>query len=70
MREAESQDYLWPESSPEQQAKRLRDLKDERDRPRQRTSRGNVRPELRPVILQRTGGKCHLCGGSIREDGY
>jgi hypothetical protein len=58
-------------SCPEDLANRLRQLRKERhDQDRLTRMRSRARAEQRPEILNKTGSRCHICGGEIPTDSY
>ena len=59
-----------PQSSGEQ-ADRFRRLRRQRNQTsEQRGARRRIAKLGRDAILQKTGGRCHICGGNIAKDSY
>jgi 5-methylcytosine-specific restriction endonuclease McrA len=57
-------------ASSEELAERFRELRKERNRPGERLARRRIAKLSRDAILQKTGGRCHICGGNIDKDSY
>src|SRR5579862_120114 len=58
-------------ASSEELAERFRKLRKERNQPaEQLEARRRIAKLGRDAILQKTGGRCHICGGNIDKDSY
>jgi 5-methylcytosine-specific restriction endonuclease McrA len=55
----------WVPDTPEQYSEFLREMQASRSSVEKRKERQRLSPEERVLVLRKTDGRCHICGGAI-----